>query len=77
MGGSKILNMEVISCPRTVQGIVIGSVNLHARCLPERNFEDVRDQMRLEPMMFAEMNRKLSFRITSEDARRNRNAAIS
>ena len=64
----KIENVNVIADARAVRRFVIGAVNLDVRFLAERDFQDIRNEMRLEAVIFAKFCRGAgSVEITQRD----------
>ena len=51
----KIDNVDVIANAGAVRRLIIGAVNFHVRLLAERDFEHIRNQMRFDPMVLAEI----------------------
>ena len=57
MGMGKIDNVDVIANARAIRRLVIGSENLDMLFFPQCNLEHVWNQMRLTPVIFAELFR--------------------
>src|SRR4051812_24667272 len=53
MRASEIKDVDVITDARSVRCLVIRPVNLHVPFLAERHFQDVRDEMSLDAVVFA------------------------
>ena len=54
----QIQDVDVVANAGAVRSLVIRPINLHVRLLPKRDFQDIRNEMGLEPVIFAKIFRR-------------------
>ena len=57
MGAREIEDVDVVANAGAVGRFVVGAEDFDVRLLAERDFEDIRDEVRLDAVIFAEIVR--------------------